>query len=91
LGRRYLIREERTTPSSAALLLLLKLLRACLRAAATAATAATAAPATVAVDIALRRPLGPVSAGVCALDLFGRLVAQKEKSLVKETQIPGKP
>jgi hypothetical protein len=59
--------------------------------AATAATAATAAPATVAVDIALRRPLGPVSAGVCALDLFGRLVAQKEKSLVKETQIPGKP
>jgi hypothetical protein len=44
-----------------------------------------------AVDIiALRRPLGSVSAGVCTLDLFGRLVAQKE-SLVEATQIPGKP
>jgi hypothetical protein len=59
---------------SAALLLPLQLLRACLRAAATATAA-------IAVDvIALRRPLGSVSAGVCALDLFGRLVvAQKEE------------
>ena len=50
-----------------------------------------AAAAAVAVDIiALRRPLGSVSAGVCTLDLFGRLVAQEE-SLVEATQIPGKP
>jgi hypothetical protein len=45
--------------------------------------AAATATAAIAVDIiALRRPLGSVrvSAGVCALDLFGRLVvAQKEE------------
>jgi hypothetical protein len=43
--------------------------------------AAANAAAAVAVDfiVALRRPLGSVSAGVCALDLFGRLVAHKEE------------
>jgi hypothetical protein len=51
----------------------------------------TAAAVAVAVAIALRRPLGSGSAG-CALDLFGRLVAQKEESPVEAaTQIPGKP
>ena len=75
-------------PPSAALLRRLLPRRACLRAAAATADAAAAA---VGVDIvALRRPLGSVSAGVCTLDLFGRLVAQKE-SLVEATQIPGKP